>query len=162
MTLVEKKMNAETLVGMGQIAAVREPKRLKAVLGACIGLVLYSPRLKTGAMAHIVLPESAGRDGTPGKFGDTAVPEMLKHLQELGTLPSGLIATFAGGSNMFGSSGPLQIGVANANAVGDALKHAGIRVTGQDIGGSKGRRVVFDCSNGVMTVEQAGQPARTL
>ncbi len=35
-------------------------------------------------MAHIVLPESAGRDGAPGKFADTAVPHMLELLREQG------------------------------------------------------------------------------
>ena len=39
---------------------------------------------------------------------------------------------------------------------------AGIRVAGQDVGGTQGRRVDFDCASGEMTVQCAGQPARTL
>ena len=152
----------ETLVGMGQIAAGRPPERMKAVLGSCIGLILYHPRLKTGVMAHIVLPDSAGRPGAPGKFADTAIPEMLRLLRELGAPAAGLSARFAGGANMFGSSGPLQIGDANVEAVLQALKSAGVRVVGQDVGGTKGRRVLFDCASGEMTVERAGHPARTL
>jgi len=152
----------ETLVGMGQIAAGRAPERMKAVLGSCIGLAIYHPRLKTGAMAHIVLPDSAGRAGTPGKFADTAVPEMLNLLKELGAPAHGLVAKFAGGANMFAGSGPLQIGDANAEAVVQALGNAGILVPGEDVGGTKGRRVTFDCTSGEMTVECAGQPARSL
>ena len=152
----------ETLVGMGQIAAGRAPQRMKSVLGSCIGLAIYHPRLKTGAMAHIVLPDSAGRDGTPGKFADTAVPGMLQLLKELGAPAHGLTAKLAGGANMFAGSGPLQIGDANAKAVAQKLKGFGIPVAGEDIGGTKGRRVVFDCASGQMTVECAGQPARTI
>jgi chemotaxis protein CheD len=152
----------DILVGMGQIAAGRAPQRMRAILGSCIGVALYHPGRKTGAMAHIVLPESAGRDGAPGKFADTAVPQMLAVLREQGMPTYGLTAKLAGGANMFNGSGPLQIGDANAVAVAAALKKAGIRVAGQDLGGTRGRRVDFDCASGEMTVQCAGQPARTL
>jgi chemotaxis protein CheD len=152
----------EALVGMGQISAGKAPHRMKAVLGSCIGLVLYHPRLKAGAMAHVVLPESAGRSDTAGKFADTAVPEMLKRLKELGAPTHGLTAKFSGGANMFGSKGPLQIGDANVKAVQAALKGIGARVLAHDCGGNKGRRVIFDCNTGEMTVECAGKKAQTL
>jgi chemotaxis protein CheD len=152
----------ETLVGMGQIAAGRAPERMKSVLGSCIGLAIYHPRLKTGAVAHVVLADSAGRGGAPGKFADTAVPEMLRLLKELGVPGHGLIAKYAGGANMFSSTGPLQIGDANREAVARALHSVGIRVAGEDAGGTKGRRVTFDCATGQMTVECAGESPRSL
>lgn len=161
-TIMMSTKTPETMVCMGQIAAGRAPERLKAVLGSCIGLVLYHPRLKTGAMAHVVLPDSAGRDGTPGKFADTAVPAMLELLKGLGTPAHGLTAKLAGGGNMFNGSGPLQIGDANAKAVVQALRSAGIRIAGQDLGGTRGRRVTFDCESGAATIEQAGQSMRTI
>ena len=74
----------ETLVGMGQIAAGGPPQIMRAVVGSCIALSLYHSRLKRGAMAHIVLPAASGRDGTPGKFADTAIPKMLEMLKECG------------------------------------------------------------------------------
>jgi chemotaxis protein CheD len=152
----------DILVGMGQIAAGQAPQRMRAILGSCIGVALYHPGRKTGIMAHVVLPESAGRDAAPGKFADTAVPQMLAILREQGMPTYGLTAKLAGGANMFGGSGPLRIGDANAEAVVAELKKAGIRVAGQDVGGTRGRRVDFDCANGQMTVQCAGQPARTL
>jgi chemotaxis protein CheD len=161
-TLEMSNTAKETLVGMGQLAAGRAPERMKAVLGSCIGLAIYHPRCKTGVMAHVVLPNSAGRGGSPGKFADTAVPEMLELLKALGTPAQGLVAKLAGGANMFAGSGPLQIGDANVDAVTQALQAAGIRAAAQDVGGTQGRRVTFDCASGEMTVQRAGQPARTL
>jgi len=159
---VKCEKTKEVLVGMGQIAAGRAPVRMKAVLGSCIGLVLYHPRLQAGVFAHIVLPDSGGRSGTPGKFADTAVPEMLGQLGRLGVPARGLIAKMAGGANMFGGSGPLQIGDANVQAVVEVLRRIGARMAGDHVGGTKGRRVMFDCGGGEMVVECAGQPARTL
>jgi len=152
----------ETLVGLGQIAAGQAPKRMKAVLGSCIGLALYHPRLKTGALAHIVLPDSAGRTGPPGKFADTAVGHMIEMLRQLDTPVHGLTARLTGGANMFGGNGPIRIGEENIKAVTQSLRRASIRVVGQDVGGNCGRRIVFDCSSGQITVEKAGQPSRSL
>jgi chemotaxis protein CheD len=152
----------ETMVGMGQIAAGGAPQQMKAIVGSCIALALHHPRLKKGVLAHIVLPNSAGRPGAPGKFADTAVPKMLELFQELGAPPHSLTAQLAGGANMFGSSGPLQIGDANVKAVVQALQTAGVRITAQDVGGTRGRRVMFDCAGGEMTVDAAGLPTKTL
>jgi len=152
----------ETMVGMGQITAGGPPHKMKAVVGSCIALSLYHPRLKRGAMAHIVLPESAGRDGMPGKFANTAIPQMLDLLKELNTPAACLTAKLAGGANMFASAGPLRIGDANIEAVAQALRAAGIRITAQDVGGNRGRRVTFECEGGAMIVESAGQATKTL
>jgi chemotaxis protein CheD len=152
----------EILVGMGQIAAGRAPQRMRAILGSCVGLALYHPGCKAGVLAHIVLPDAAGRGGTPGKFADAAVPHMLAALKQLGTPLHGLTAKLAGGANMFATTGPLKIGDANVKAVVKALQDAGIRIAGQDVGGSRGRRVDFDCASGEMIVQCAGQSPKTL
>lgn len=161
-TATMNKATRATLVGMGQITAERAPVQFKTVLGSCIGLILYHRRLKTAAMAHIVLPDSAGRDAAPGKFADTAIPHMLQLLKEQGVPMHGLTAKFSGGANMFGSTGPMKIGDANAEAVSRALEIAGIRVVAKEVGGKKGRSITFDCSTGEMTIIIAGQPAHQL
>ena len=106
----------EIVVDMGQIVVGQSPQRIRAIVGSCIGVVLYHPGRKTGVMSHIVLPDSAGRRGMPGKFVDTAVSRMIELLQESGASLRGATAKLAGGANMFGGTGPLQIGDANAEA----------------------------------------------
>ncbi len=147
---------------MGQIVAAAAPQRMRAILGSCVGLTLYHRERKIGAMAHIVLPESAGRSGSPGKFADTAVAHLLDALRQQGVPARGLKAKFAGGSNMFNGSGPLQIGSANVAAVLKAIREANIDVAGQDVGGTSGRRVEFDCTSGEMSIQCVGRPARIL
>jgi chemotaxis protein CheD len=149
-------------VGMGQIAAEREPATFTAVLGSCIGTAIYHPRLRVGAMAHVVLPESAGKTAPPGKFADTAIPHLICQLEQLGANRAGLIAKIAGGACMFGGDGPMKIGEANAESVIRALAQTGIRIVAKDLGGTKGRRVTFDCSSGDLIVETVGNPPRVL
>ena len=105
------------------------------------------------------MPEGAqwcGRDGPPGKFADTAIPHMLELMQKSGANTSGIVAKLAGGSNMFNSSGPLQIGTQNVEAVLGELERTDVRVTGQHVGGTKGRRISLCCQTGDLTVEIAG------
>jgi len=147
---------AEASVGMGQIALLTPEGVGRAVLGSCVGLVLYEPASRWAAMAHMVLPNSEGRSGPPGKFVDTAVAEMLQSLRRHGIDSAHLVAKFAGGSNMFDSQGPFQIGQQNVAA---AAKHLGthrIRVAGEHTGGTRGRRTTFHCRTGEFLIEVLG------
>jgi chemotaxis protein CheD len=87
---------------------------------------------------------------------------MLELLRKAGICTAHLSAKIAGGANMFGHSGPLQIGEANGRAVCEVLAGVGIRVAAQDIGGTQGRRVTLDCATGDMWIEVAGSGPRTL
>ena len=156
------KTAKNTTVGMGQIAAEKGAATFTAVLGSCIGTAIYHPRLRAGALAHVVLPESAGKAAPPGKFADTAIPHLIGQLEQLGANRSGLIAKIAGGSCMFGGKGPMKIGDTNAQGVIRALARAGIRIVAKDLGGTKGRRVTFDCSTGDFIVETVGKPPQVL
>lgn len=149
-------------VGMGQVVVATAPVHLSSVLGSCVGVALYHRRLKLGALAHVVLPDSCGRPGLPGKFADTAVPYMIRQLEAKGAPRNQLVAKIVGGACMFGIGGPLQIGDTNIEAVVRALAASGIRVQAQDVGGTKGRRVTFDCATGQLLVQIVGESPRTL
>jgi chemotaxis protein CheD len=150
------------MVGMGQAFARHAPERLWSILGSCVAVALCDPRRKVAAMCHVVLPSSAGRGGSPGKFADTAVPHMLQMLREMGISREHLTAKIAGGASMFGNNMPLEVGHNNAHAVTQALHAAGIPISGQDVGGNKGRRVTLDCAAGELHIEIVGCPSKTL
>ena len=153
---------AEASVGMGQIALLLPEGVGRAVLGSCVGLVLYEPSRRFAAMAHIVLPKSEGRDGASGKFVDTAIQEMIEKLRRHGIEPSRLIAKCSGGASMFASTGPFQIGQQNVDAVYLYLAATRIRLVGEHVGGTRGRRTTFDCRSGEMRVEVLGAASVTL
>jgi len=151
-----------TTVGMAQIAVIADGEIARAVLGSCIGLVLYDPQRKLAALGHIVLPRGRGGSTPPGKFADTAIPEMIEQLAGRGVFRGNLIAKLGGGANMFAATGPMQIGESNLAAIQEILDEQNIPIAGQHVGGSKGRRISFDCATGVLTVEMAGEEPVTL
>ncbi len=149
-------------VGIGQILVAHKPARLSAVLGSCVGVAVYHPRLGVGGLAHVALPQSNGRSDNPAKFADTAVPALLEELQNQGVPPAGLVAKIAGGACMFQTRGPLQIGEANIQAVRAALAQANIRLVREHVGGTTGRRITLDCTDGSLRVEIAGRHVEIL
>jgi chemotaxis protein CheD len=156
------KLKDRSPVGIGQVALAAEPVFLTTILGSCIAVALYSPRLRLGMLSHVLLPRSTGPTAYPAKFADTAVPHMISVLQSHGVKAEGLVAKIAGGACMFGNCKSMQIGESNIQVALAALADAGIRVAGQHVGGSLGRRVAFDLSTGNLTVECIGQPAHTI
>lgn len=156
------KIKQIRMVGMGQLVTAQEPVRLISVLGSCIGICLYHPRLRAAGMAHVVLPDSCWHTGGPGKFADTAIPALLNALEELTGARAGYVAKLAGGASMFAAGGPIQIGAANAAAVKAALAKANVRIVAEHLGGNQGRRIEFDPSDGSLSIEIQGQSAVVL
>ena len=155
-------VHTTVLVGMGDTVLLRGSEAARSVVGSCAGLMIYHRRLKVATVAHIVLPEAAGRTGTPGKFADTAIPHMVDLLRKEGAERASLVAKVAGGAQMFGASGPLQIGDANIHAVCAILGDLGIPLVGKCAGGPKGRKLVFRCESGDITIEIAGNLPYTI
>jgi len=131
---------------------------LQAVaLGSCVAMVIYDPVIKLAGMAHIALPDYRGLPkrikvetfNLPGRYADTALPEMLNQLNKMGGLKSRLRAKIAGGANIFGTRGillgsVLNIGERNGIRSIELLKEADIPLVGKDLGGDSARTVTFE------------------
>lgn len=136
------------MIGIGEYRVGSFPM-MTIGLGSCIGLTLYDDTIKSGAMVHIMLPDSAGRTDRPGKYADTAIALLIKELTALGCKNRSLVAKMAGGSCMFEYFGAnLNIGERNAERVRGLLKEHHIQLAAEDVGGKVGRSVTFVPSNG--------------
>ena len=157
---------AELMARMAEIAVSRhEADVLVALgLGSCIGVALLDRASLVAGLAHVVLPESRPGGSTPGKFADTAIPELLRQVTGLGGSASNLHAVLAGGAQMFaaGTSAALDIGRRNEQAVRAALAAAGIPVTTTLTGGNAGRTMRVHIGAGLVTCKQAGSLEETI
>lgn len=113
-------------------------------LGSCVAFILYDRKLKTGGLAHVMLPESNGRSERPGKFADTAVPHLLLEMEKRGSSKRNLSAYLVGGASMFQQfKGNLDIGKRNVCALKKILDELHIHIESEDTGGTSGRSVTF-------------------
>ncbi|HXY32942.1 MAG TPA: chemotaxis protein CheD [Planctomycetaceae bacterium] len=153
---------ADRKVGMGQIEVGQRGHVLKTLLGSCVGLTLHDRRAGVGGLAHIVLPDSRGDLTAPGKFADTALPELLRLINELGGRTEKLIAKLAGAANMFSSEAGKLVGEQNLLAVEALLASRRIPIVGRHCGGTQGRRMAFYIETGEVTIDILGSESVVL
>jgi chemotaxis protein CheD len=151
------------MIGIGEYRVGSFPM-MTIGLGSCIGLTMYDPNIRLGAMVHIMLPESSGRMDRPGKYVDTAVPLLVKELVALGCKNRSIIAKIAGGASMFEYFGTnLNIGERNAAKIRILLKEHNIQLGAEDVGGKVGRSVTFLPSNdGKVSIRRADGTSNNL
>lgn len=131
------------VIGIGDYHTGAEPMT-SIGLGSCIGLILHDTKLGIGGMAHVMLPESGGKRDRLGKYADTAIEILLDELKKKGSSPKTLQSKLVGGAQMFANfSGNLSIGQRNIEAIRAGLKVKGISIKGEDVGGTKGRTVLY-------------------
>lgn len=129
-------------------------------LGSCIGLCFHDPRLKLGALLHIMLPLNmeTGRKN-PMKYADTGIRETLRQLEAKGASKSRMTVKIAGGAKMFEVNGGNlgNIGQRNIESVHLILRKECIRLMAEDVGGTVARTLLFDVVSGQGCIRSYGR-----
>ena len=129
-------------------------------LGSCIGLCFHDPRLRLGALLHVMLPLNmeAGRKN-PLKYADTGIRETLRQMEAKGASRSRITVKIAGGAKMFEVSGGNlgNIGQRNIESVHTILKQEGLRLIAEDVGGKVARTLLFDVASGQGCIRSYGR-----
>ncbi len=150
-------------VAIGRWAVASAPAQLRTLLGSCVGVAFHDREGRLGALTHVVLPTSRGIEvDHPGKYADTAIPAVLAELERRGgpRVRSRLTAKLAGGARMFqvaaDTSGALDIGRRNQEAIEAILAELRIPVLARDFGGNAGRRLTLDTVSGIVAIKVPG------
>ncbi len=129
-------------------------------LGSCIGLCFHDPRLKLGALLHIMLPLNmeTGRKN-PMKYADTGIRETLRQMEAKGASKNRIIVKIAGGAKMFEVNGGNlgNIGQRNIESVHLILRKEGLRLAAEDVGGTVARTLLFDVVSGQGCIRSYGR-----
>ncbi|MEK7234635.1 MAG: hypothetical protein AAB268_12525 [Elusimicrobiota bacterium] len=143
-------------VGIGALETVSAPMVLKATdLGSCVVVAMYDAHQKKGGMAHVLLPKCPSEDSgiaRPGKYADTAVTALLKTMRSKTKVSSWLV----GGADMIMPQGSIlsgTIGARNAEVLRVELKRNGVRLSGEDLGGSQARSVELLTETGELWIK---------
>lgn len=155
----------EIRVGMAEMRVESKQVKLVTSVGSCVAIGIYDPIGRRGGLAHVMLPDSSisPNDLIHAKFADTAVPALANAIAKNGGGKS-LLAKIAGGANMFPTviNSGLAIGEKNIDAVKVALTANKIKLIAEEVGGSQGRKVIFNVAAGIMTVKRFGGEVKTL
>ncbi len=143
-------------IGIAGIKVVAAPEKVRTVLGSCVGVAMYDRVAKIGGLCHVMLPSSTLGSGDRGKFADTALDWLLDEVLKAGAVSKRLTAKISGGASMFGNKVDGGIGDRNIQAVKERLSMHGVRLAAEDVGGTKGRKMMLDPSTGDVEVQIIG------
>ncbi len=140
----------------GELFVTREPVLVTTILGSCVSVTMFDRQTGTAGICHATLPDGGGSDNF--KYVDAAVRYMLKYFRKLGiTLPSIQVKLF-GGSDMFstGQAGTrnITVGWQNISAATRCLAGCGLVPVAADVGGRKGRKLLFTTDTGAVYVKK--------
>lgn len=149
-------------VGIADMKMTRyEGSLITYALGSCVGIALYDPTIKLGALIHIMLPTAANMDQTNlFKYGDLGITETLRKMHAFGASNNRLTAKIAGGAKMFemhGNNGFGNIGLRNVESVKSTLRAHNIRLIAEDTGANYARTMTFDVDSGRVSVRTYGR-----
>ena len=129
-------------------------------LGACIGLVVYDPKLKIGGLLHFMLPVSKidpKRARTmPYMFADTGSLQLFKAIYAMGSKKDRLKVKVVGGSQLMGQSQLFDMGKRNYLILRKIFAKNNITISGEDIGGHYSRSVRLNLNSGECIVRTNG------
>lgn len=157
----------QLVIGIGDMKYVRnEGILITYALGSCVGISLYDPVIRLGALVHIMLPEAQGNTaGQIYKFADSGLRATIKKMEVFGGRRDRIIAKIAGGARMFdvpSSSSVGNIGARNAESVKKILRAERIRLLKEDTGANYARTMLLDVATGEVKIRSFGRTEITL
>jgi chemotaxis protein CheD len=133
----------------GQFVITSVPTLITTVLGSCVSVCLWDTKNKTGGMNHYLLPGTAEDEADNANRGIAAIPLLIRSMINRQAKVENIEAKIFGGCNsLYRNHDVFRVGERNAIIAFEILQDHGIRVAAQHVGGSVGRKIVFNTATG--------------
>jgi len=152
------------LVGVAdmKISTSQEDEIITYALGSCLGITIYDPVARIGAMMHVMLPSSTidpiKAESNPCMFVDSGIKKLFLDSYKSGAERGRLIVHAAGGAcaNGLEQDDYFQIGKRNVTMLRNLLWKNGIILKNSDFGGNLARTMSLNIESGEVQVRANG------
>lgn len=130
--------------------SVQNERPIATLLGSCVAVCFYDPKLRLAGMNHFLLPSRTSTklaDEDIVLNGDYAMEVLRNAMYAKGAQASRLVAKAFGGGNIV-SSIQMAIGERNADFAREWLEREKIPLVASDFGGAWSRKVIIDPISG--------------
>ncbi|WP_295990923.1 chemotaxis protein CheD [Rugamonas sp.] len=134
-----------------------ERYRIRTLVGSCVSMTLWHPRVRIGAMCHFLLPGVSRRPGSAasGTYGIDAMDMMVAELQRLGVNLGQCQGKIFGGGAMFPRHDKqVDIGRQNGDCARLLMQKYGVHVVSEDLFGDGHRQLIFTLKSGEVLCRQ--------
>ena len=143
----------------GELYTSPEAANVMIILGSCVAVCLYNPRLAIGGATHFLLPTLEGQGLPSPRCGDVAIERLLQELRLAGSKNKDLQAELYGGASVlqaFSKGSGELIGDKNVRLAVETLSREAIPIVRRDTGGAKGRKINMRTDTGKTTCKLIG------
>jgi chemotaxis protein CheD len=139
----------------GQLHAAAGPVTITTILGSCVAVCLFDRTRGIGGTNHYLLPHHADEASGSPRFGNVAMRRLLDDLLALGARRFELEAKLFGGACVLDAfrGNERHLGAQNVAAARMLLDAESIPVRAEDVGGRRGRKLVFRVDDGTALVK---------
>lgn len=160
----------------GELLVTHESCMVVTVLGSCLAVTMFSARFKLAAICHAMLPQprrtgaGAGAAGPaehePFKYLSEVIPAMTAKFVAAGLDPREVEVKIFGGGNVIspnhGMPSDRWLGNVNVEAARSLLQQARFQIKASNVGGRRGRKILFNTQTGEVLHKHLARPARHL
>lgn len=163
-----KNIKAQVFLHTGDVYIGVTPTMVSTVLGSCVAITMFAPRLKQGIICHSFLPHIAEATNRESgriqicRYVDTAVDHLLETMLKLGASKNDLEIKLFGGANGIASnkvrvSSAFSIGEKNVKTALKCLADNSLKPSVMDVGGNVGRKLFFSTNTGDIWLKRLGK-----
>lgn len=146
----------EAFVHPGELCMVDRAMILRTVLGSCVGIVFWIPRLMMGALCHPMLPHIAEchsevKESSRYRYVDATVECMADKLDSLSVRRSEVQVKLFGGADVLRidhSPHTPTVGHLNRTTAVAVLRGKGFSIVASSLGGNCGVQILFSTATG--------------
>lgn len=148
----------------GELCISRSPVVVTTVLGSCVSVTLFHRDSGTSAICHVLQPRCPRPNScVPDcinryRYAICTIEEMRRRIVGFGLHPKDMEVKLFGGAAMIGSQRPEvvanSIGQLNVKAAMESIANYGFILKVMDVGGSFGRKIIFNTSTGEVLMKR--------
>ena len=140
----------------GKLFAAAQPFAITTILGSGVALCLWDSQRRIGGANHVMLAQGPEEGDNATRYANISNPMLLQRMLGLGAEIKTLEAKIFGGSlpNVSFGNEKSHMGQLNVQAAKQFLASNGIRLVQDDVGGKRGRKLVFQTDDGRAWSEQ--------
>ncbi len=142
----------------GEAVVSRRPVLVATVLGSCVAVTMFSPKLGVGAICHAMHPANSCKQDDL-LCVETAVHYIYRKMMAYGAENDMVVKLFGGAQVLDAltyTSEKLTIGEQNVALAEEVINSLGLTVSKANTGGVRGRKLFFSIKNGDVYLRKMG------
>ena len=135
----------------GFIYVATKPTMISTVVGSCIAVCVFDRKQKIGGMNHFQFPVIRNAKHATARYGNVAVSTLINLMINVGSKNEQLEAQILGGAYN-PEIADNNVGRENIRIGKKILAKRGVRLASEDVGGEKGRKIIFNTNTNELAV----------